>query len=166
MGPVSVLSPWLRWVVPVKSEGYEASWRCAVPVIRITFSAVDVKTKSCNTFNLTAQPNTGHIPGNQGRGTKGSQTGFGRFLGDRKGSRNSICLCNNLGFPDDTSGKEPTYQCSAGSTLGSGRSPGGGRGNPLQYSCLEKPMDRGVHGVAKGQTGLSDWAHSMHVIIH
>ena len=37
---------------------------------------------------------------------------------------------------------------------GSGRSPGGGNGNPLQYSCLENPMDRGawratVHGVAK-----------------
>jgi len=36
----------------------------------------------------------------------------------------------------------------------SGRSPGGGNGNPLQYSCLENPMDRGawwatVHGVAK-----------------
>ena len=39
----------------------------------------------------------------------------------------------------------------------SGRSPGGGHGNPLQYSCLEKPMDREawramVHRVAKGQT--------------
>ena len=37
---------------------------------------------------------------------------------------------------------------------GSGRSPGGGNGNPLQYSCLENSMDRGawwatVHGVAK-----------------
>ena len=37
---------------------------------------------------------------------------------------------------------------------GSGRSPGGGHGNPLQYSCLENPMDRGawqimVHGVTK-----------------
>ena len=37
---------------------------------------------------------------------------------------------------------------------GSGRSPGGGSGNPLQYSCLENPMDRGawwatVHGVTK-----------------
>ena len=37
---------------------------------------------------------------------------------------------------------------------GSGRSPGGGNGNPLQYSCLENAMDRGtrqaiVHGVAK-----------------
>ena len=40
-----------------------------------------------------------------------------------------------------------------------GRSPGKGNGNPLQYSCLEKPMDRGtwratVHGVAKSQTQL------------
>ena len=31
-----------------------------------------------------------------------------------------------------------------GSTPGSGRSPGGGHGNPLQYSCLENPMDRGT----------------------
>ena len=41
------------------------------------------------------------------------------------------------------------------------RSPGGGNGNPLQYSCLENPMDRGaweatVHGVAKSQTQWSD----------
>ena len=40
---------------------------------------------------------------------------------------------------------------------GSGRSPGGGNGNPLQYSCLENPMDRGawwatVHGVAESDT--------------
>ena len=48
-----------------------------------------------------------------------------------------------------------------GSIPRSGRSPGGGHGNPLQYSYLENSMDRGalwatVHGVAKGQTGLSD----------
>ena len=50
--------------------------------------------------------------------------------------------------------------CSAGdpgSIPGLGRSPGGGHGNPLQYSRLENPMDRGawratVHGVAKSQT--------------
>ena len=45
---------------------------------------------------------------------------------------------------------------------GSGRSPGGGQGDPLQYPCLEHPMDRGacratVRGVAKSQTRLSDW---------
>ena len=45
---------------------------------------------------------------------------------------------------------------------GSGRSPGGGNGNPLQYSCLENPMDRGacwgtVHGLKRvGWTRLSD----------
>ena len=44
---------------------------------------------------------------------------------------------------------------------GSGRSPGGGCGNPLQCSCLGNPMDRGAwwataHGVAKSRTGLSD----------
>ena len=44
---------------------------------------------------------------------------------------------------------------------GWGRSPGKENGNPLQYSCLGNPMDRGawqttVHGVAKNQTRLSD----------
>ena len=44
-----------------------------------------------------------------------------------------------------------------GSIPGLGRSPGEGNGNPLQYSCMEKPMDRGawwatVHGVAKCRT--------------
>ena len=47
-----------------------------------------------------------------------------------------------------------------------GRSPGGGNGNPLQYSCLENPMDKGdwwaaVHGVTKSQTSLSDGATQM-----
>ena len=46
-----------------------------------------------------------------------------------------------------------------GSIPGSGRSPGGGHGNPLQYSCLEHPMDRGawwatVYGVAKSLAQL------------
>ena len=45
----------------------------------------------------------------------------------------------------------------AGSTPGLGRSPGGGHGNPLQYSCLENPMDSAawqamVHRVVKSQT--------------
>ena len=44
---------------------------------------------------------------------------------------------------------EPESACNAavpGSIPGSGRSPGGGRSNPLQYSCLENPMDRGARG--------------------
>ena len=53
----------------------------------------------------------------------------------------------------------------AGSVPEMGRSPGGGHGNPLQYSCLENPMDRGawwatVHRVAKSRTQLKQL--SMH----
>ena len=51
----------------------------------------------------------------------------------------------------------------AGYIPGLGRSPGERNGNPLQYSCLENPMDRGawqatVYGVAKSQTQISNWA--------
>ena len=54
-----------------------------------------------------------------------------------------------------------------GSIPGLGRSPGEGIGNPLQYSCLENPMDRGawwatVHGVAKSRTWLSNFTHITH----
>ena len=47
-----------------------------------------------------------------------------------------------------------------------GRSPGGGNGNPLQYSCLENPMDRGawramVQGVLQGRTQLSALAKTI-----
>ena len=54
----------------------------------------------------------------------------------------------------------------AGSIPGLGKYPGGGNGNPLQYSCLENPKDKGaweavVHGVTKSQTWLSDWVHSI-----
>ena len=59
-----------------------------------------------------------------------------------------------------------------GSIPGSGRSPGGGHGNPLQYSCLENPMDRGawcatVHRVAKSQTRLNQPStHSRTITYH
>ena len=64
------------------------------------------------------------------------------------------------GFPGDSSYKESA--CNAGDpgwTPGLGRSSGEGKGNPLQYSCLENSMDRGawwvtVHGVTKSQTQL------------
>ena len=51
------------------------------------------------------------------------------------------------------------YPRDVGSILGLGRSPGEGHGNPLQYSCLENPMDRGtwqarVHRVARSQIQL------------
>ena len=66
-----------------------------------------------------------------------------------------------IGFPGGSDGKASA--CNAGdlgSLPGSGRSPGEGNSNPLQYSCLENPMDREawratVHEVAKSQTQLS-----------
>ena len=70
-------------------------------------------------------------------------------------------------FPGGSDGKASAYNAGdLGSVPGSGRSPGEGNGNPLQYSCLENPMDGGawwatVHGVAKSRTRLSDFTHSL-----
>ena len=67
-----------------------------------------------------------------------------------------------LGFPGGSVVKNPPANAGdTGSIPGLGRSPGEGNGNPLQYSSLENPMDRGarrapVHGVAKSQTRLSN----------
>ena len=66
-----------------------------------------------------------------------------------------------MGFLGGLSGKES--DCNAGdwsSIPGLGGSPGEGNGNPLWYSCLGNPMDRGawqaiVHGVAKNQTDMT-----------
>ena len=65
-----------------------------------------------------------------------------------------------MGFPGGSAGKESA--CSVGDLgliPGLGRSPGEGNGNPLQYSCLENPMDRGawqatVHGVERVRHNL------------
>ena len=65
-------------------------------------------------------------------------------------------------FPGCSDGKESTCNVGdLGSIPATGRSPGGGHGYTLRYSCLENPMDRGawwaaVHRVAKSQTGLRD----------
>ena len=76
----------------------------------------------------------------------------------------------NVGFPGGSDGKESAcHTGDLGSVPGLGRSPEGGHGNPLQYSRLENPMDRGawqaaVHGVAqswaavtKRQQQLAQW---------
>ena len=77
--------------------------------------------------------------------------------------RSECFLCHHTLL--HSSGKESA--CNAGTagdtglSRGSGRSPGGGQGNPLQYSCWENPIDRRawratVHRFAKSQTRLSD----------
>ena len=60
-----------------------------------------------------------------------------------------------MGFSGGSDGKESAHnEGDPGLIRGSGRSPGEGNGYPLQYSCLENPMDRGawqdtVHGITK-----------------
>ena len=67
-----------------------------------------------------------------------------------------------VGFLGGSDSKESTCNVGdLGSIPGSGKSPRGGLGNPLQYSCLENPRDGGawwavVYGVAKSQTRLGD----------
>ena len=73
----------------------------------------------------------------------------------------------SLGFPDGSVVKKqkqkqklPANAGDSGLTPGLGRSPGGGNGNPLQYSCLGNSMSRGawqatVHGIARSRTRLS-----------
>ena len=60
-----------------------------------------------------------------------------------------------MGFPGGSDGKEPAYNAGYSNSIpGSGKSPGEGHGNPLQYSCLENLKDGGawwaiVHGVTE-----------------
>ena len=69
------------------------------------------------------------------------------------------------GFPGGSEVKASASNAGdQGSVPGSGRSPGEGNGNPLQYSCLENPMDgeawwAAVHGVTKSRTRLSDFTY-------
>ena len=86
----------------------------------------------------------------------------------------SLGCIHASGFPGGASGKEPACQCrrhkwDVCSIPGSGRSSEGEYGNPLQYSCLENPMDRGawwaaVHRIAQSQTWLKQL--STHTCIH
>ena len=73
----------------------------------------------------------------------GSKEVPGHGLKGRKNTDGSDQL--SLGFPCASHGKESAYSAGdPGSIPGSGRSSGEGNGNPLQYSCLENPMDRGA----------------------
>ena len=86
---------------------------------------------------------------------------FSSWVGKFPWRRDRLSIPVFLSFPGGSDSKESA--CNAadlGSIPGLGRSPGGRHGNPLQYSCLENPMDRGawwatIHEVAKSQTQLS-----------
>ena len=77
-------------------------------------------------------------------------------------------MISPLAFPGGSEGKASVYNVgNLDLSPGLGRSPGEGNGNPLQYYCLENPMDRGawwatVHGVAKSWTRLSNFTHNNH----
>ena len=79
-----------------------------------------------------------------------------------------VCVHVCMDFPDGSNSRE--YACNAGDTdliPGSGRSLGGGHGNPLQYSILENPMGKGgwqamVHRVPKSQTQLKQLKIKIH----
>ena len=74
-----------------------------------------------------------------------------------------------MDFPGGSDSKASAYNAGdLGSTPGSGRSPGEGNGNPLQYSCLENPMGGGawwaiVHGVAGSDT--TERLHSLTIYV-
>ena len=100
--------------------------------------------------------------------TQGSNPGFlhcGRIL------YHLSHLSKGTGLPGGSTGKEST--CSAGdlgSIPGLGRSPGEGNGNPLQYSCLGNPMDRGawqatVHGVTRVRRNLVTKPPSKSIVV-
>ena len=65
-----------------------------------------------------------------------------------------------MSFPGGASGKEPPANAGnakdEGSIPGWGRFPGEGNGNPLQYSCLQDPMDRGAWGTTVHRVAESD----------
>ena len=80
---------------------------------------------------------------------------------DAKDPREDVWKENSCYFTLRQSKEPACNNRDTGSIPGWGKSPGGGHGNLLQYSCLENPMDRGawrdtVHGVEKSWTRLSD----------
>ena len=121
------------------------------------------KESTCNVGELGSIPQLGRSPG-EGKGYplqySGLENGLYSPWGLKEWDRSeqlSLSLQVALvvkNLPANAGdGRDP------GSISGPGRSPGAGHGNPLQYSCLEIPKDRGarwstVHGVAKSQTRL------------
>ena len=94
---------------------------------------------------------------------KFSRGGEGKWLDDEMHTTKASLVAQRLKHL-------PAMRWDPGLIPGSGRSPGEGNGNPLQYSCLENPMDRGVwwapvHGVAKSWTWLNDFTFTFTTLL-
>ena len=86
------------------------------------------------------------------------ETLFNSWVRKIPGRRDRLPTPVFLGFPGGSAGKESARDAEhLGLIPGLGRSPGEGKGYPLQYSRLQNPMDCIVHGVAKSRTGMSDF---------
>ena len=110
-----------------------------------------------------------------GKGSRGTQKPLGgklletAYLPSAKISPQRLfAITEEKGFPGGSVVKNPPANVGnaedVDSILRSGRSPGGGNGNPLQYSCLENPMDRGIYpwigySMDGGVMGYSPWGH-------
>ena len=118
-------------------------------IMGFSYSSVG-KESACNAGDLGLIPGSGKSPG-EGNGNS-IQCSFlpGEFHGQRSmvGYSLTPLFSSYLGFPGTARSKEPTCQCRRCKRHGFnpwvGRSPGGGLGNPLQYSHLENLMDRGA----------------------
>ena len=130
---------------------------------------------ACNAGDLGLIPGLGRSPG-EGKGYSLQYSDLENstdspWSGKDSDMTEQLSLTCVRGFPGGTSGKEPACQCrrqrDMGPIPGLGRSSEGGHGNPLQYSCLENPMDRGawratVYRVKENQTWLKQFSTKAH----
>ena len=73
--------------------------------------------------------------------------------------------CKYLGFAGGSDGKESACKAGdLGSVPGLGRSPGEGNGNPLQYSCLENPMDKGAWWAPRKELDMTERLHFLELL--
>ena len=151
------------WVIlKLFLKKYLFIWLCWVSVAAcgIFHLSYAMQTLSCGKWDLGPWSGIKPRPPALGGRSLSHWTTRKSLYGQFKGKHAEMWL------PRWLSGKESTCNSGdAGSNPGSGRSPGEGNGNPLQYSCRENPMDRGarramVHRVSQSQTRLGDWAHT------
>ena len=148
-------------------EHYGTCRRCCCCLFHSQFPSPLVLKKTENTRNLLShislhlrvaiQCSSGQICGAEVRGVSWK----GRAMPKGKLLLSLFLEYATLWASQGASGKEPACQCrrlrDASLIPGPGRSPGGGNGSPIQYSCLEDPMDGGawqatVHGVIENWT--------------